>query len=119
MGSGWPAGAHPFISRYTGFGATHARIFTWCSPGSGGGTGGWWIIRASGGGGFEGSRGWAWPTGGGSEAGEDQRGNGAVAGGGAAGRKDMGKVIGAVLAQVKGRAEGSTVSRLVKQALGA
>ena len=43
---------------------------------------------------------------------------GAVASTGAAGPKDMGKVIGAVMAQVKGRAEGSTVSRLVKQALG-
>ena len=43
----------------------------------------------------------------------------AVASTGAAGPKDMGKVIGAVMAQVKGRAEGSTVSRLVKQALGA
>ena len=42
----------------------------------------------------------------------------AVASTGAAGPKDMGKVIGAVMAQVKGRAEGSTVSRLVKQALG-
>lgn len=42
----------------------------------------------------------------------------AVASTGAAGPKDMGKVIGAVVAQVKGRAEGSTVSRLVKQALG-
>ena len=41
----------------------------------------------------------------------------AVASTGAAGPKDMGKVIGAVMAQVKGRAEGSTVSRLVKQAL--
>jgi hypothetical protein len=37
---------------------------------------------------------------------------------GAAGPKDMGKVIGAVMAQVRGRAEGSAVSRLVKQALG-
>ena len=43
----------------------------------------------------------------------------AVASTGAAGPKDMGKVIGAVMAQVKGRAEGSTVSRLVKRALGA
>lgn len=43
----------------------------------------------------------------------------AVASTGAAGPKDMGKVIGAVMAQVKGRAEGSAVSRLVKQALGA
>lgn len=42
----------------------------------------------------------------------------AVAKTGAAGPKDMGKVIGAVMAQVKGRAEGGTVSRLVKQALG-
>ena len=37
---------------------------------------------------------------------------------GAAGPKDLGKVIGAVMAQVKGRAEGGTVSRLVKEALG-
>jgi len=37
---------------------------------------------------------------------------------GAAGPKDMGKVMGAVMAQVKGRAEGATVSRLVKEALG-
>ena len=42
----------------------------------------------------------------------------AVASTGAAGPKDMGRVIGAVMAQVKGRAEGSTVSRLVKAALG-
>lgn len=42
----------------------------------------------------------------------------AVASSGAAGPKEMGKVIGAVMAQVKGRAEGSTVSRLVKAALG-
>ena len=42
----------------------------------------------------------------------------AVASTGAAGPRDMGKVIGAVMAQVKGRAEGATVSRLVKQALG-
>ncbi len=42
----------------------------------------------------------------------------AVASTGAAGPKDMGKVIGVVMAQVKGRAEGSTVSRLVKAALG-
>lgn len=41
----------------------------------------------------------------------------AVASTGASGPKDMGKVIGAVMAQVKGRAEGSAVSRLVKQAL--
>jgi len=42
----------------------------------------------------------------------------AVAATGAAGPKDMGKVIGMVMPQVKGRAEGSLVSRLVKQALG-
>lgn len=36
----------------------------------------------------------------------------------AAGPKDAGKVIGAVMAQVKGRAEGGTVSRLVREALG-
>lgn len=42
----------------------------------------------------------------------------AVASTGAAGPKDMGKVIGAVMAQVKGQAEGGTVSRLVKVALG-
>jgi len=43
----------------------------------------------------------------------------AVASTGAAGPRDMGKVIGAVMAQVKGKAEGATVSRLVKAALGA
>ena len=42
----------------------------------------------------------------------------AVAATGAAGPKDMGKVIGAVMAQVKGQAEGGTVSKLVKAALG-
>ena len=42
----------------------------------------------------------------------------AVASTGAAGPKEMGKVIAAVMPQVKGRAEGSLVSRLVKQALG-
>lgn len=42
----------------------------------------------------------------------------AVASTGAAGPKDMGKVIGVVMAQVKGQAEGGTVSRLVKAALG-
>ena len=42
----------------------------------------------------------------------------AIAKTGAAGPKDMGKVIGAVMAQVKGKAEGGTVSKLVKQALG-
>ena len=41
----------------------------------------------------------------------------AIARTGAAGSKDVGKVIGAVMAQVKGRAEGGTVSRLVKEAL--
>jgi len=41
----------------------------------------------------------------------------AIAKTGAAGSKDAGKVIGAVMAQVKGRAEGGTVSRLVKEAL--
>ena len=43
----------------------------------------------------------------------------AVASTGAAGPRDMGKVIAAVMGQVKGRAEGSVVSRLVRQALGA
>ena len=42
----------------------------------------------------------------------------AVAKTGAAGPKDMGKVMGAVMAQVKGRADGATVSRLVKESLG-
>jgi uncharacterized protein YqeY len=42
----------------------------------------------------------------------------AVASTGASGPKDMGKVIGAVMAKVKGRAEGAVVSRLVKEALG-
>ena len=42
----------------------------------------------------------------------------AIAATGASGPKDMGKVIGAVMAKVKGRAEGSVVSKLVKQALG-
>jgi uncharacterized protein YqeY len=42
----------------------------------------------------------------------------AVASSGAAGPKDMGKVMGAVMAQVKGKAEGGVVSRLVKEALG-
>jgi len=37
---------------------------------------------------------------------------------GASGPKAMGQVIGAVMAQVKGRAEGGTVSRLVREALG-
>ena len=42
----------------------------------------------------------------------------AIARTGAAGPRDLGKVVGAVMAQVKGRAEGGTVSRLVKEALG-
>jgi uncharacterized protein len=42
----------------------------------------------------------------------------AMAATGATTPKDMGKVIGAVMAKVKGRAEGGTVSKLVKQALG-
>jgi uncharacterized protein YqeY len=37
---------------------------------------------------------------------------------GAAGLKDMGKVIGMVMGQVKGKAEGAVVSKLVKEALG-
>jgi uncharacterized protein YqeY len=37
---------------------------------------------------------------------------------GAAGPKDMGKVIGAVMGQARGRVEGGTVSRLVKEILG-
>lgn len=41
----------------------------------------------------------------------------AVAQTGASSPKQMGKVIGAVMAQVKGRAEGAVVSRLVKEAL--
>jgi uncharacterized protein len=36
---------------------------------------------------------------------------------GASGPKEMGKVIGAVMAQVKGRADGSLVSKLVKESL--
>jgi len=42
----------------------------------------------------------------------------AVASTGAATAKDMGKVIGVVMPQVKGRAEGAVVSRLVREALG-
>jgi uncharacterized protein YqeY len=42
----------------------------------------------------------------------------AIAATGASGPKEMGKVIGAVMAKVKGRAEGGTVSRLVREALG-
>jgi uncharacterized protein YqeY len=42
----------------------------------------------------------------------------AIARTGATGPKEMGKVMGAVMAQVKGKAEGGTVSRLVKEALG-
>ncbi len=41
----------------------------------------------------------------------------AMAATGAAGPKDMGKVIGAVMAKGKGRVEGGTVSRLVKEML--
>ncbi len=41
----------------------------------------------------------------------------AIAQTGATSARDMGKVIGAVMAQAKGRAEGATVSRLVKEAL--
>jgi len=41
----------------------------------------------------------------------------AIAATGAAGPKDMGKVIGAVMAKVKGQADGSVVSRLVKARL--
>ena len=37
----------------------------------------------------------------------------------AAGPKDAGKVIGVVMGQVKGRADGGAVSRLVREALGA
>jgi hypothetical protein len=37
----------------------------------------------------------------------------------AAGPKDAGKVIGAVMGQVKGRADGGTVSRIVREVLGA
>jgi uncharacterized protein YqeY len=42
----------------------------------------------------------------------------AVAQTGASGPKDAGKVIGAVMPKVKGMAEGGTVAKLVKQALG-
>lgn len=42
----------------------------------------------------------------------------AVASTGAAEPKDMGRVIGVVMAQVKGQVEGGDVSRLVKAALG-
>jgi len=42
----------------------------------------------------------------------------AVASTGATGPKEMGKVVGAVMAQVKGRAEGGAVAKLVKEALG-
>ena len=41
----------------------------------------------------------------------------AIAQTGAASPRDMGKVIGAVMARVKGRAEGGLVSRLVKETL--
>jgi hypothetical protein len=42
----------------------------------------------------------------------------AVAKAGATGPKELGKVMGAVMAQVKGRADGAMVSRLVKESLG-
>ena len=42
----------------------------------------------------------------------------AMAATGAAGPKDTGKVIGAVMSQARGRVEGGTVSRLVKEMLG-
>jgi len=42
----------------------------------------------------------------------------AVASTGATSPKEMGKVVGAVMAQVKGRAEGGVVAKLVKEALG-
>ncbi len=42
----------------------------------------------------------------------------AVAKTGAASPRDMGKVMGVVMAQVKGRTDGATVSRLVKESLG-
>ena len=43
----------------------------------------------------------------------------AIASTGASAPKDAGKVIGAVMGKARGRVEGSTVSRLVKEALGA
>jgi hypothetical protein len=43
----------------------------------------------------------------------------AVAAIGASGPRELGKVMGAVMAKVKGRAEGGVVSRLVREALGA
>ena len=42
----------------------------------------------------------------------------AIAKTGASGPKDTGKVIGAVMARVKGRAEGGVVSKLVRELLG-
>lgn len=42
----------------------------------------------------------------------------AIASTGATSAKEMGKVVGAVMPQVKGRADGGTVARLVKEALG-
>ena len=42
----------------------------------------------------------------------------AVASTGATSPKEMGKVVGAVMAQVKGRAEGGAVAKLVREALG-
>jgi uncharacterized protein YqeY len=43
----------------------------------------------------------------------------AVAATGAAGPKDMGKVMGALMPKVKGKADGSVVNAIVKKALGA
>jgi uncharacterized protein YqeY len=43
----------------------------------------------------------------------------AVASSGAQGPKDMGKVMGALMPQVKGKADGALVNTLVKKALGA
>jgi len=42
----------------------------------------------------------------------------AVAATGATGPREMGKVVGAVMAKVRGRAEGGVVSRLVREVLG-
>jgi len=42
----------------------------------------------------------------------------AVAATGASSAKDLGKVMGAVIGKTKGRADGATVQRLVKEALG-
>ena len=42
----------------------------------------------------------------------------AIAEAGASGIKDMGKVIGAVMARIKGKADGQLVSKIVKEFLG-